>query len=269
MLFLKGMIIGIGKIIPGVSGSMLAISMGLYDKLIYVINNFFKNFKQNFKFIFTIGSGVLVSIVFFSNLIVNCLEKYYIITMFLFIGLILGSFGEIKSNIKKRNNLVIVIIIVMTVLLELISIKKTSNILDNYPIIYFFLSGIIDAIATVVPGISGTAMLMMIGSYDEIISAFSNMISINLLYDLDVMLPFAVGLVVGIYFTTKLIGYLFESHKSLTYSAIIGFSISSILIMLIKSWNSTYSMLEFLIATLMLVLGYIITKKINRIISYD
>lgn len=269
MLFLKGMIIGIGKIIPGVSGSMLAISMGLYDKLIYVINNFFKNFKHNFKFIFTIGSGVLISIVFFSNLIVNCLEKYYIITMFLFIGLILGSFGEIKNNIQKTNNLVVFIIIVITVLLELISIKKQSNFLANYPIIYFFISGIIDAIATVVPGISGTAMLMMVGSYDEIITSFSNIISINLFCDLGIILPFILGLIIGVYFTTKLIGYLFKKHKNLTYSAIIGFSISSIIIMLIKSWNSTYSILELLVAILMLVIGYIITKKINRIISYD
>ena len=216
MLFLKGMIVGIGKIIPGVSGSMLAISMGLYDKLIYIINNFFKNFKQNFKFIFTIGSGVLVSIVFFSRLIISCLEKYYIITMFLFIGLILGSFGEIKNNIKKRNNLIIFIIITITVLLELISIKKQTNILDNYPIIYFFISGIIDAIATVVPGISGTALLMMFGSYDKIISAFSSIMSVNLFNNLTIILPFGIGLIIGVYLTTKIIGYLFEKHKNIS-----------------------------------------------------
>ena len=110
---------------------------------------------------------------------------------------------------------------------------------------------------------------MMFGSYDKIISAFSSIMSVNLFNNLTIILPFGIGLIIGVYLTTKIIGYLFEKHKNITYSAIIGFSISSILIMLIKSWNSTYSMLDFLIATLMLVLGYIITKKINRIISYD
>ena len=78
MLILKGIIIGIGKIIPGVSGSMLAISMGIYQKLIDSVNNFFRYPKENFKFLFKIAIGVIISMVFFSNIILNCLNKYYL-----------------------------------------------------------------------------------------------------------------------------------------------------------------------------------------------
>ena len=102
MLILKGIIIGIGKIIPGVSGSMLAISMGIYQKLIDSVNNIFKYPKENFKFLFKITIGVIISIVFFSNIILNSLNKYYIITMFFFIGLIIGGFNDIKLNIECK-----------------------------------------------------------------------------------------------------------------------------------------------------------------------
>ena len=101
MLVLKGIIIGIGKIIPGVSGSLLAISMGLYPKMIDSINYFFDNKRDNFKFLFKIGIGVLISIVFFSNIIIYALNNYYLITMFFFIGLILGSMNDIKNNLDN------------------------------------------------------------------------------------------------------------------------------------------------------------------------
>ena len=99
MLVLKGFIIGIGKIIPGVSGSMLAISMGIYQQMIDSVINFFIDIKNNLKFLLKIGVGVLIAIMFFSNIILKCLEKYYIITMFFFIGLIVGSFKDIKKEI--------------------------------------------------------------------------------------------------------------------------------------------------------------------------
>ena len=79
MLFIKGIIIGIGKIIPGVSGSMLAISMGIYEQLVNSVNNLFKDFKKNIKFLAKIGFGIAISIILFSNIILKCLDSYYII----------------------------------------------------------------------------------------------------------------------------------------------------------------------------------------------
>ena len=106
MLFLKGIIIGIGKIIPGVSGSMLAISMGIYQRMIDSINNFFKDIKKNSMFLLKIGIGVLISIVFFSNIILKCLNNYYIITIFFFIGLIIGSFEDINNEMLEEEKLI-------------------------------------------------------------------------------------------------------------------------------------------------------------------
>ena len=86
--FVKGFIIGIGKIIPGVSGAMLAISLGVYDKAIYYICNFKNDIKNSFKYLFPLGVGIIISIVLFSKVISLCLNKYYVITMLFFIGLI-------------------------------------------------------------------------------------------------------------------------------------------------------------------------------------
>ena len=97
-LILKGIIIGIGKIIPGVSGSVLAISLGVYESSISCITNFFKDIKYNIKYLGLLGIGIIISITCLSKIIVYCLDNYYIYTMFLFIGLIVGS-----SNLKLKN----------------------------------------------------------------------------------------------------------------------------------------------------------------------
>ena len=101
MLFIKGLIIGIGKIIPGVSGLVIAISFGLYEKGIDAINNYFGNVKENTKFLLVLGSGILLSIILMSNLIKILLNKYYFLTMLLFIGLISGGIPSLFSKNKR------------------------------------------------------------------------------------------------------------------------------------------------------------------------
>lgn len=271
MLFIKGIIIGIGKIIPGVSGSMLAISMGIYQKLIDSINNFFSDIKNNFLFLFKIGLGVLISIVFLSKIILNCLNNYYIITMFFFIGLILGGFSDIRKEIKYRNNKIIFITILLTLLLGGININNRINIQNSlFNFFYFVLVGFIDAITMVIPGISGTATLMMIGAYDKLMTTFSNLMNFTLFNtNFMIMLPFCIGMFIGIIFTVKLVNYLFKNYKDSTYSSIIGFSISTIILMFLKCVNSNYNLLNLILAFCMLVMGLIISKKINRYLTND
>ena len=271
MLILKGFIIGIGKIIPGVSGSMLAISMGIYQKMIDSINNFLKDIKGNFLYLFKIGIGVLVSIVFFSGIILKCLNNYYIITIFLFIGLIIGSFRDIKKEIKYRNNKIIIITLFVTLLLGLINISNEINIENKIlNFLYFVFAGFIDAFTMVVPGISGTATLMMIGAYKKLMETFSNLLNLTLFTsNFMIILPFVIGMAIGVVFTVKLISYLFKSYKDNTYSAIIGFSISTIILMAIKCINSSYTLFELILAFVMLFIGVFISKKINQYVSID
>ena len=98
---LKGFIIGIGKIIPGVSGSVLAITLGVYDKSVEYINNFKHNKKESLKYLLPLGIGIIISIIIFSKIITILLDKYYQITMLFFIGLIIGGLPEIIKKVKK------------------------------------------------------------------------------------------------------------------------------------------------------------------------
>jgi putative membrane protein len=271
MLFIKGIIIGIGKVIPGVSGSMLAISMGIYQKLLDSINNFFRDIKNNFLFLFKIGLGVFVAIVFFSKIILKCLNNYYIVTMFFFIGLILGSFKDIDREIKKRNKGLIIITFLITLILGLISVDIEFNIKNTFlKFIYFIIVGFVDAFTMIVPGISGTATLMMIGAYNSLMETFSNLLNFNQLLDnILIMIPFLIGLFIGVIFTVKLINYLFKKCKDDTYSAIIGFCVSTIILMFIKCINSSYTLLYLILAFIMLIVGFTLSKKINHYIFND
>ena len=92
ILIFKGMIIGVGQIIPGVSGGMLAISLGLYEKGVDAISNIFSDLKDNVKFLCSVGFGVVISVIIFSKIIKYLLINFYLHTMLLFIGLIFGTY---------------------------------------------------------------------------------------------------------------------------------------------------------------------------------
>lgn len=271
MLIIKGIIIGLGKIIPGVSGSMLAISMGIYSKLISSINNFLTDYKSNFKFLFKVGLGVFISILFFSKIILLCLNKFYLITIFLFIGLIIGSLDEIKKEIKKENNYIIYISFIIVSLLGFLNINNEININNNLSYFFFYvLAGFLDAFTMIIPGISGTATLMLIGAYNPLMSTFSNLLNFNLImYNLKVLIPFSIGLIIGIILTVKLVNYLFKNFKSKTFSSIMGFSLSTILLMGLKCLNTKYSLIQLILAFIFLFIGIFLSKKINHYVTND
>lgn len=269
LLILKGIIIGIGKIIPGVSGSMLAISMGIYQKLIDSVNNFFKEPKDSFKFLFKIAIGVLISMVFFSNIILNCLNKYYLITIFFFIGLIIGGFGDIKENTNKKYNYVAIISFIIITIFGLININNEVNIENSLlNFLYFIFIGFMDALTMVVPGISGTATLMMLGAYEKVIELYSNIFNISLLLEnIKLLIPYILGIGIGIILTVKLINYLFKNYKEKIYSSILGFSLSTIVLMFIKCLNTFYTLFDLIIGFILLILGMFVTKKINHLFN--
>ena len=266
MLILKGIIIGIGKIIPGVSGSMLAITLGIYEKLIKALNGFFKKPKDNFKFLFKICIGIIISIVVFSNIILRCLNRNYIITMFFFIGLIIGGLDDIKKSIKGKNIRITIISFSIVIFIGILNIDNQIYIQNNILLfLYFVFIGFIDALTTIIPGISGTATLMMLGAYDTLIKCLANVFDFYYILDnLKILIPFSVGFIIGIIIISKLVEYLFKNFESNMYSSILGFALSTILIMFVKSFNSFYTFKDLCLAFIFLSIGFYITKKLNQ-----
>ena len=270
MLVLKGFIIGLGKIIPGVSGSMLAISLGLYEKMISAINNFFKDIINNSKFLMKVLIGVLISIILFSKVVVLLLNKYYVITIFSFVGLICGSLSDIKKEINlKKDYILIIPIIILLIIINYLTFSNDVDITNSFVnFIYWIFAGFVEAISTVVPGISGTSMLMMIGAYDKLILAISNLFSIDTFaYNLPILLPFLIGMIGGVFIISKIISYLFSKHKEKTYSLIYAFSISSILLMLINCFSKTILILDIIVGLLFFTICFYLSKKVNHLSS--
>jgi len=258
ILFLKGIIIGVGKIIPGVSGAMLSISLGVYEKLISSMANIFTETKKNLQFLLIIGSGIIISIMLSSNLIMYCLDNYYLLTMLLFIGMIIGCIPNIvetaKINITRKNVILMLLPFIILLLLNIFS-NNAFNVSINF--INLILIGILEALTMIIPGVSGSAILMMLGVYETIIDSLSS------LDHLDILLPFIIGIIIGVIALSKILNNLFKKHKISCYYVILGFSIATIFILLGNIFVISYSFYELFKGLLFLILGLFISYKLN------
>lgn len=264
ILIFKGFLIGIGKIIPGVSGSLIAITLGVYDRLLEIIGKFYKNIKENIKFTLPLGLGILLAITSMSKVLSFLLNNYYVITMLFFIGLIMGGIPCIinkKSKQSKTNILCTIISFLFVVSIYFIKIDDTSSIKD-YPFYVMFLIGVLDAATMIIPGISGTAIMMILGCYSTVLNMFSNLFLID---NLNNLIPFLMGILIGIISISRVISYFLKKYSAQTNYCILGFTMSSVILLMfevIKAYTNFYSI--FIGLFLMIIgflIGYITEKK--------
>ena len=263
---LKGFIIGIGKIIPGVSGSVLAITLGVYDKSVEYINNFKHNKKESLKYLLPLGIGIIISIIIFSKIITILLDKYYQITMLFFIGLIIGGLPEIIKKVKKQDNIIVGTSFIIFFIISISNLNSNyilkGNILD---IIILFISGLLEAIGTVVPGVSSSALLMILGTYNIILSSIGNITSISvILTNIKIIIPFLLGVFLGIITLIKIIDYLLKKHENKLYSFVLGVLLSSIILLIIKVFKEKITIVELIFGIIFLLLGVLISNLIKK-----
>ena len=256
---LKGIVIGIGKIIPGVSGAVIAISLGVYEKGLEAIT---KINKENIKFLINIGSGIVISIILFSKLILYFMNNYY---------LIIGGTFELKKNIKFDRKIDIVILLISIILMYLISTLEKNpqnNVIlqmNLHTYIKLIFAGILDAFATVFPGISGTALLMLYGCYNTIMMAISNVLQPGLIvFNLFVLTSYGSGMLIGIIMFSKIITYLFKKHSKQTSIFILGISVSTIFVLLKDTIGMSKNIIEIIFSIFLLVIGYFLSRKIIK-----
>lgn len=254
-LFLKGFVIGIGKILPGISGAMLAISFGVYEKIIKIISNFKTELRGNIKFVLLIGTGILSSIVLFGSVINFFLSNYFLSTMLLFLGLMCGTLPNLYKNVvnKKIDYKDLVLFITFLILIVAMAILRDNQISDiNKSYFWVFIIGLIDAITMIIPGISGTAVFFMLGCYDVLLDIYSNIFNMNeILYTF----LYGVGIVLGVYIFAKIMDYLFSKYRKNIYMLIFAFMISSITVLLYKTLILSFDFLEFIIGIALFIIG--------------
>lgn len=230
LIVLKGFIIGGTMSIPGVSGGSMAMVLGIYDELIASISTLFKNFKKNVIFLIFFCVGALVGIISFSKPLGALLEHYRVPVMFFFIGAVVGSIPMIMRKAKVTQlswRVVVYPLIGIACVVPLAFLPGELLQQQDFSITYILLqigAGIIAAIGLVLPGISVSQMLLMLGLYEPIINAartFDIMALISLL-------PFFISLLVGILATTKLLESAMTKHPQATYLIVLGFLIASV-----------------------------------------
>ena len=253
--FVKGFIIGIGKIIPGVSGAMLATIMGVYDKSIFYICNFKSNVKEGIRYLFPIGVGIVLSIILFSKIISMCLNKYYSITMLFFVGLIIGGFPFVINKVKKKDYFISVVSFSLFFLISVFNINNSYVLRNNFidTVIYFF-SGGIEAIGTIVPGVSGTALLMIVGTFDSIVYSIGNLTNFKIIF------PFIIGIILFILLFVKLVDYLFRKYNDKMYAFILGVLVSSTVLLVIQVFKDKVIFLDVLIGIIFMFIGIFISS---------
>lgn len=262
ILIIKGIIIGIGKILPGVSGAILAISLNVYDKGLDAITNFFNNVKKNSIFLIKIGIGISLGLVFFSKIIKYFIINFKIEITLLFIGLIIGGIPLLFKEVKEKKHYISSIVsFIIIIIISLLSVKNNHS---NITFFNLVLAGFVDAIATIFPGVCGTTLLMLMGSYDLIITALSNVTN-NLISSIKILVPFSIGMFTGIIIISKFINYCFRKYKSLTYAIIIGVVLSTTLILFLEQIITISNISEIIVSFILLITGYFILKIIARI----
>lgn len=269
-LFLIGILIGTAMIIPGVSGSVIAVIFGVYDKSITALTNLFKNFKKNIIYLFVLGSGILTGAIWFSNVMMFLYEKCEIVTKLSFVGLILGGVPYLIKEIKSKDNekinfLALLLTFLLSVLFWYISqnvLKINFNVESSSYLVKFlllFLSGIIYSIGKIIPGVSGSFLLIIIGMYEFVLSLISNPIHM-VVRNFNKVEPFLLGFILGIIILLKLVNNLLEKKFSLTYSIIIGFVLGSVWA-LVPKFNFSK---EYVIGIIIMIFSFTLSYKLSK-----
>lgn len=230
--YLKGIAIGAGAILPGISSGVLCVIFGLYEKLINSVLNIFKDFKTNFKFLLSIGLGGVTGILLFGKILKYLFNSFPMQTKFAFIGLIIGCIPILfkKANSKKGFRLHYLLFLIIAFAIGSFSILLEpfleNNLMyeANNSFLFLIIAGIFMSIGIVVPGVSSSVILMTFGVYYEYLDAISTL-------NLNILIPLAIGIILGGYLFLKIIKYLLENYFPETFYAIIGFVLGSVLIL--------------------------------------
>ena len=258
---LKGLWIGGTMTVPGVSGGSMAMILDIYDKMISAINGVFRRPWESLVFLAKVGVGALVGIALFSRVMLHLLTTYPMPTCYFFMGAILGGLPMIlKSAQITRFRLSYLLCLVIGILLVLLIGQLPEGLFAAdlsqgiSAVLLQVLAGVIIAVALVLPGISGSQMLLMLGMYQPVMTAISN-------FDLLALIPVAIGGLSGTLLSARLIEKAFERFPQATYLFIFGFILGSIP----EIYPGVPSGGLLLLCPVMAVLGFLAIYGVSRL----
>ncbi len=276
---LKGMVIGIANIIPGVSGGTMMVAMGIYDRLIHCITHLFSEFKKNVLFLLPILLGMGIAIVASSFGLEYLFGHFPVQTNLLFIGLILGGLPAIWKNVKgnsiKIGHLIAgALFFALVAGLALVGEKEGAAADLSFSVlnvVKLFGVGVLASATMVIPGVSGSMILLLIGYYNPIITSINDFIralvaldGAGILQGMGVLVPFGIGVVVGIFAIAKLIEIIFEKFPLYAYWAILGLIVASPVAIIAMGTFPALTPVSILTGIVALVAGFAAAMKLGE-----
>lgn len=276
---IKGAVIGVANIIPGVSGGTMAVSMGIYDKLIHCVTHIFSEFKKSIKFLIPIGIGMIVALVGLSFVIEAAFAHFPAQTNLLFIGLIVGGLPAIAKKVKGstiRIGHIVAAVLFFALVVGMAALGEGDGASADlsfgvWNVIKLFGVGVIASATMVIPGVSGSMVLMLIGYYQPVIETINTFIRALVAFDVPlllqccgVLIPMGIGILVGIIVIAKAIEIIFEKWPLLAYWAIIGLIVASPFAIVMMSEFGKVGIVTILTGAVTFVLGFFGAKMLGE-----
>ena len=281
MLFLKGIIIGVANVIPGVSGGTIAVVLHIFDRMIDAINHFTKDIKKHLLFLLPLLAGAGVGILAFSVLIDFCLENYSLPTCSFFAGLVAGSlpliYGMAKSKRpvgKSDKNYAVYTLLAFALVIFLATFKTAEGgtaVVGDVSVglmIKAFFGGAVACASMIVPGISGSFMMVLMGIYNVIIGYVAMVKDFLLTFDMEIFVsivkfcaPLGIGMIVGAILVSKAIEFLMNKYHTETYYIILGLIFGSLIGIFLDpiafgSYSGAVPFSAYIVSAVTAVLGF-------------
>ena len=275
---LKGIVMGIANIIPGVSGGTMAVSMGIYDRMIHCVTHLFKEFKESMKFLIPIFLGIGIALVGLSFIIEPAFAYFPLQTNCLFIGLIVGGLPAVWQKVKGKGikiSYIIPFVLFFAVVVGMAAIgEKEGTAADLsfsvWSVIKLFAVGIIASATMVIPGVSGSMMMLLLGYYNPIVAAIKNFVTALASFDMagilegcGILVPMGLGIVVGIFAIAKVIEIIFEKFPIQAFWAIIGLIVASPIAIFLLGDVGTITVIGILTSIVTFAVGFLVAVKLG------
>ena len=275
---LKGIVMGIANIIPGVSGGTMAVSMGIYDRMIHCVTHLFKEFKESMKFLIPIFLGIGIALVGLSFIIEPAFAYFPLQTNCLFIGLIVGGLPAVWQKVKGKGikiSYIVPFVLFFAVVVGMAAIgEKEGTAADLsfsvWSVIKLFAVGIIASATMVIPGVSGSMMMLLLGYYNPIVAAIKNFVTALASFDMagilegcGILVPMGLGIVVGIFAIAKVIEIIFEKFPIPAFWAIIGLIVASPIAIFLLGDVGAITVIGILTSIVTFAVGFLVAVKLG------
>ncbi|HDA6479655.1 TPA: DUF368 domain-containing protein [Staphylococcus aureus] len=269
---LKGFAMGTSDLVPGVSGGTIALLLGIYNQFIASISGIFsRRFWPSFTFLIPIIIGMLLAMGSLSNLFNYLLSQHHIPTMFFFGGLIIGivpyllKISNYKTSFTTKHYMMVIagiaILIVITLMNNGDKHAGETLTLSTGLIIKYFIAGMCASSAMLLPGISGSFMLLVFGVYGTVMLAISEVVKLNFA-GLPILLAVGFGVLAGFIISSKIIQYFLTHHRLMTFALIIGFVVGSLFAVFP---GLPTNIVMWFVSLVVFIIGFIVSLTLGRI----